>query len=129
MGTSSLYSCLVVQAGNLNVNVLSTVSWSGAILYRNQHFQYDSNFFHHSPLILPSVHKGSDKRQPVQTRSYDRKAPGCVTFVGDSDHFSDILIVQVGCAVASMRNSSSFMPVVIVVECVVAGKNGRNKCI
>jgi len=51
-----------------------------------------------------------------------------MTFVGDSDRFSDLLVVQVGYAVASMRNSSSFMPIVICVECVVAGKNGRNKC-
>lgn len=128
IGTSNLYSCLVVQVGNLNVNVLSTVSWSGAILHRGQDFQFDSNCFHHSPPILPPVYKGSGKRQPLQTSSYDSKAPDYMTFVGDSDRFSDFLCVQVGYAVASMRNNSSFMSV-IGVECVVAGKNGRNKCI
>ena len=74
------------------------------------------------------MYKGSDKRQPDQTRSYDSKAPGYMTFVGDPDRFSDFLCVHVGCDVESMRNNSSLMPVVIGVECVVAGKNGRNKC-
>jgi len=51
-----------------------------------------------------------------------------MTFVGDTDRFSDIICICVGYAVASMRNNSSFLPVVVGVECVVAGKNGRNKC-
>jgi hypothetical protein len=50
-----------------------------------------------------------------------------MTFVGDTDPISDFLCVRVGYAVASMRNNSDYMPVVSV-ECVVAGKNGRNKC-
>lgn len=128
MGTSSLYSCLVVQVGNLNVNVLSTVSWSGAILHRCQYFQFDSNSFHHSPPMLPPVYKGSDKQQTVPTRPYDSKAPDYGNFVGDSDCFSDFLCVHIGYAVASMRNNSVFMLGVIGGECVVAGKNGRNKC-
>jgi len=128
MGTSNLYSCLVVQVGNLNVNVLSTVSWSGAILHRSQYFQFDSNCFHHSSPILPPRNKGSVERLLVQTRSYDSKAPGSITFVGDTDRFSDLFCVHIGNTIASMRNNSSFLPVVIGVECVVAGKNGRNKC-
>jgi len=128
MGTSNLYSCLVVQVGNLNVNVLSTVSWSGAILHRNHYFQFDSYSFHHSPPILPPRYKGSDERLQVQTHSYESNAPAPIPFVGDTDRFSDFFYVQVGYTIASMRNNSSFLPVVIGVECVVAGKNGRNKC-
>ena len=73
------------------------------------HTVFDSNCLHHSISILPSVYEGSDKRHPIQTRSYESEVTSFKIFVGDSDRFSDILCVRVGYVDASMRNSSGFM--------------------
>lgn len=73
------------------------------------HTVFDSNCFHHSLSILPSVYEGSDKRHPVHAHSYESEVTSLMIFVGDTDRFSDILCVRVGYVVASMRNSSGFM--------------------
>jgi hypothetical protein len=128
MGTSSLYFCLVVQVGNSNVNVLSTVSWSVVILRSTLHGQFDSNCFHHSPPICQLVYQGSDKRQYFLHAFMNAMRPIIWLLLAT-------LIVLVIFIVLVLAILSLVWEIIVAscrcgirVECAVAGKNGRNKC-
>jgi hypothetical protein len=100
IGTSSLYSCLVVQVGNLNTNVLSTASWSAVI------FNPDDSGSDCFGLISSPPCEGSNKRYVHYEPSHMHRKWMFTFLVGNIKRFSDFCSVVVGDAVSSKRNSS-----------------------